>query len=295
MTSTKLQKPFYCISTFLILILSTFANAQILEKKSGGDDEQALVERWHKAYDEIIDSIQIESFPPSDGLSNTAKVELKRETILSISNPAFEGRHGRVYLWTENGRPVVLSAIMSTIDGRVNGNRLVTYEFNSLSQNPVTAARNDRTYWNCTEPGVKWQSDLEESLPSASRTARLTQMRSIARGIEASKFRLMTTPLYRYPVETPDVTDGAIFAFANGTDPGVFLLIEARQNKWYLACSPSNIKKISVKKGTQLIESFEYRANQNIFQTTPFYQVFVAQLRPANDPSRILRDAWLNQ
>jgi hypothetical protein len=43
------------------------------------------------------------------------------------------------------------------------------------------------------------------------------------------ELRLLTTPVYRYASEKQAVTDGALFAFARGTDPEVFLLIEARQ------------------------------------------------------------------
>ncbi len=49
----------------------------------------------------------------------------------------------------------------------------------------------------------------------------------------------MPTPIYRYPSEAPGVTDGAIFAFSLGTEPVVFLLIEARSNLWHLAFARS--------------------------------------------------------
>ena len=300
MLNISRQILFCYLSNLMFLVVSSTACAQTKEGKLSVDEEQALVEKWYKAYDEIIDSIQVSQTPPTiNSATNSAQAELKREIILSISNPAFLGRHGRVYLWTENGRPVVLSAIMSSLDANGSGRRHVTYEFNSLSQNPVTAGRNDRVYWNCTEPGVKWQSELEESRPSSNRTARLAQMRTIARDIEANiganNFRLMTTPLYRYPIETPDLTDGAIFAFVNGTDPVIFLLIEARQDKWYLSCSPSNVGKISAKKGTKIIELFDYGRNGDIFQTRPWYQRYTAELRPGNDPNKILSQAWGNR
>jgi hypothetical protein len=41
------------------------------------------------------------------------------------------------------------------------------------------------------------------------------------------QLRLLTTPVYRYSAETQGVLDGAIFAFTQGTNPEVLLLIEA--------------------------------------------------------------------
>jgi hypothetical protein len=47
--------------------------------------------------------------------------------------------------------------------------------------------------------------------------------------------RLLSQPLYRY-VETPEgIKDGALFAFSTGTDPEVFLLLEARDAVWHYA------------------------------------------------------------
>ena len=39
--------------------------------------------------------------------------------------------------------------------------------------------------------------------------------------------RLLTTPVYRYSEPTSDITDGALFAFAQGTNPEVLIQIEA--------------------------------------------------------------------
>ncbi len=294
MTAANLRIPPCNLCMFFVLVLSSTLQAQNNEKNSNGDEEQALVERWHKVYDEIIDSIQIaQSLPPNEGTNSSEKVELKRETILSISNPAFKGLHGRVYLWTDRGRPVILGSIKSANADEFPGNRRVRYAFNSLSQYPVTAGRNDKIYWNCEVPGVQWQSDLEASVPSSIRTIRLTQMRTIARDVNGEQLRLLTTPLYRYPEETPDVTDGAIFGLArSGTNPRIFLLIEARHNKWYLSCAMSNVEKLSLMKGTKLIGSFDYVADHNIFQTKPWYQMVNAEQRPSNDPNTILFEAW---
>jgi len=43
------------------------------------------------------------------------------------------------------------------------------------------------------------------------------------------ELRLLTQPLYRYESTSPNVVDGGLFAFVEGTDPEIILLIEARR------------------------------------------------------------------
>ena len=52
--------------------------------------------------------------------------------------------------------------------------------------------------------------------------------------------RLLTTPVYHYREMPAQVNDGVVFAFAQDTDPEVFLIIEARTDgNWYFAMAPS--------------------------------------------------------
>ncbi|MEX2027318.1 MAG: hypothetical protein WEH44_08450, partial [Pirellulaceae bacterium] len=78
---------------------------------------------------------------------------------------------------------------------------------------------------------------VEETRPQ-----RLRQMKALAerfRGtllgwkrltIDREELRLLTRPLYRYDPKEGSVIDGAVFAFAMGTDPEILLLIEAVQD-----------------------------------------------------------------
>ena len=54
---------------------------------------------------------------------------------------------------------------------------------------------------------------------------------SIGRKVYRHELRLLTQPLYRYEHKEGQVLDGALFAFAEGTDPELLLLVEARQRK----------------------------------------------------------------
>ena len=46
-------------------------------------------------------------------------------------------------------------------------------------------------------------------------------------GSDREELRLLPQPVYRYESEDPEVQDGGVFAFVQGTDPEVLLLLEA--------------------------------------------------------------------
>ncbi len=92
-----------------------------------------------------------------------------------------------------------------------------------------------------------------EGAPAPAETAvqRLAQMRKIAKDFEAAddfegksrwELRLFATPLQRYGKPNTDILDGALFAFAHGTDPEVFLMLEARSSsgeyRWHYGLAP---------------------------------------------------------
>jgi hypothetical protein len=49
-----------------------------------------------------------------------------------------------------------------------------------------------------------------------------------ADGSDREELRLLPTPVYRYKLDAsdPDLQDGAVFAFVQGTDPEVLMLLE---------------------------------------------------------------------
>ena len=86
--------------------------------------------------------------------------------------------------------------------------------------------------------------------PADTPARRLRQLRAMAAEFSATKtdrkaltrpLRLLTQPVYRYESTDPD---GALFAFVEGTDPEVFLLIEARAGDkgpaWHYALARMN-------------------------------------------------------
>jgi len=248
------------------------SSAQNSQDESKSDAEQALIEKWKVIYDDFIDSIVLShSSKNSDSTQSADHTELKRQTLLSIESPL---RHGKVYLWTDRGRPIVIGAIFSapveTMPARSLGVR-----FNSLTAGSVTGSRSDNVFWKCDDPGAKWIDGLTDLVPSNSRATRLIQMKSIVRQFECNyvKMRpdLLPHPLFRYPENTPGATDGAIFSFCKGTDPKVYLQIEAREDRWFMACYRDDIMDTTICIGDNVLWSFDIVAKPDRFQTEPFY------------------------
>ena len=55
---------------------------------------------------------------------------------------------------------------------------------------------------------------------------------------------MLTQPIYRYVSTDPDVLDGGLFAFVQGTDPDIILMIEALRTpkaaEWQFASARMN-------------------------------------------------------
>jgi len=69
-----------------------------------------------------------------------------------------------------------------------------------------------------------------------------------------SELRPLTQPVYRYELEkdSAELLDGALFVFVQGTDPEVWLLLEARKpveqtaSRWHFAVARMNSIEINV-------------------------------------------------
>lgn len=87
-----------------------------------------------------------------------------------------------------------------------------------------------------SKPGLTFTAFDKSPSPSNTARVRSAQMRRLARQFSASvnddkfgrqQLRLLSKPLYSYGKAGSQVLDGAIFAFAKGTNPEVLVLIEA--------------------------------------------------------------------
>lgn len=117
------------------------------------------------------------------------------------------------------------------------------HEFDSLSRGTLIGKRDGVVAWQPEKPGVEFKPVPDASVPAESSVARLRQMKTLASQFSSTMLgwranssdrevlRLLPQPLYRYESRRPEVLDGAVFAFVQGTDPESLLLIEAYKSK----------------------------------------------------------------
>jgi hypothetical protein len=165
-------------------------------------------------------------------------VELKEEPILRYADNSRFNYEATLWIWTGGGRPTAVAAV--ELYPRHPKGPSWLYEVASLSTKRIAAQRDPGLQWTAKEPGLKFQP-LADAKPVAEKaTRRLSQMKEMCRHFAAHEsaviegrveLRLLSSPLFRYDDAEAGVTDGAIFAFANGTNPEVLLVLEARDTK----------------------------------------------------------------
>jgi hypothetical protein len=117
----------------------------------------------------------------------------------------------------------------------------MSYEFLSLTEKKfVLKHKTEAVRWDATASGLELKDLPDAPKPAATAAARLTQMRQLARRFAAKETyfnekvecRLIAQPIDRYQSEAQKVTDGAIFALANGTNPEIGIVIETDGAGW---------------------------------------------------------------
>jgi hypothetical protein len=170
-------------------------------------------------------------FPAAD-LKRTFK--FREDAALRFSNPITGCKDGALFLWVDRGRPQAVAKVF-TYD-----NEIFCLEWQSLSEGTIGAERDGKSVWSPTARGVTYQELPGAPAPAASAAERLRQMKALAdkfsatyadgsTGAKPVDLRLLVRPAFRFePGDDKSGPDGAVFAFANGTNPMALLLLEAR-------------------------------------------------------------------
>ena len=195
-------------------------------------DEIAETDRLSKLVEDAVDDYQL--FP-----SQTSSTELLARPVLRWRNTA-RGQDGEAMfvIWHQVGHPLAMASIYPWA-----GNLM--HEFDLLARKPGLVAKSkEDVIWMPTSAGVDFRKVPDAKVPAASPAARLREMKVIAERFEGTmtgwnsadsdneKLRLLPRPLYRYQVSPEEGArdvplDGALLAFATGTDPEIVLVIEA--------------------------------------------------------------------
>ncbi len=161
-------------------------------------------------------------------------LELQREPVLKWSNPDRGEVHGNVFLWTRDSRPLVVASLFKWFTPFTH----MSHEFQSFAEAPITAKFHGKEVWKTSESGVRFVDVPKAPAPAATEAQRLLQMKQLAKDFSGSKkeredtnpveLRLLPQPIYRYAAPKQDILNGGLFTLVHGTDPEIFVLIEAR-------------------------------------------------------------------
>jgi hypothetical protein len=187
------------------------------------------------------------AFTLQDEARSVAK--LRAEPILRWSNPIVGEVHGNVFLWTVAERPAVVGSLFKWFTPHTH----MSHEFHSLAEQPLVGQYDGSDKWTTSAAGLAFAPLPAAPQPAASAPQRLSAMKRLAKDFAATKIerdgnkqelRLLTQPIYRYAAPQHDVLDGALFVLVQGTDPEVFLLLEARgdtgKEAWHFAATRMN-------------------------------------------------------
>ncbi len=214
----------------------------------------------------------VQQFAARHRIATAAKPDtafrLRPEAMLYFTNPARAELFGSIFVWEQNGRPMVFGGVFLWFEK--TGTEM-TREFHSLVGDPLMLHYDDKQLWAPECRGVEFKVIPESKPPAASRVARARQIKELASRFSATisnsdrpsvLLRQLARPIYRYPADSR-VVDGAIVAFVQATDPEAMLLIEARKNadavQWHYAFARCTSWEVTA------------RLDHNVVYEAPFY------------------------
>jgi hypothetical protein len=148
---------------------------------------------------------------------------------------------GSVFVWTdETGRPAAVCDVFFLPKGAPPNFELYD-EWHSLTSKPLLAQWQGRTRWSPDEPGLDWKAIPKVPESGSTPEVRHRQARTIARRFTAQivnragdryELRMLPTPIFQFDTQgSMESRGGAVFAFCQGNDPEVLLVLEERLAK----------------------------------------------------------------
>jgi hypothetical protein len=186
--------------------------------------------------------------PEASELKSKAALAVAPKPMLRYSDPTRGGIQAAatnvlldagVWRLGAEGRPTALVTI--EIYQNPDGTRVLAYEFLSLSEAKYSLKhKKEKIRWDATGSALDLKELPDAPKPAATAAERLLQMRQLARRFAATErlnnesieCRLLTQPIDRYQSASEKIADGAIFAFANGTNPELGVVLESDGERW---------------------------------------------------------------
>lgn len=189
----------------------------------------------------LIDDFQVRS-TQSD---SPAALKFGEKPILRYNDQTRPGDKGvqalldaTVWRLGKTGRP--LAVVTLELYPSPEARAVLSYEFVALSPVAFEMKNSRGVAWRPASAAVTMTPLEDAPKPADTKRARLGQMRQLARRFTAQgewqgvkvEYRLLAQPIDRYDDAPTGVLDGAIFVFANGTNPELGLLLECSDQQW---------------------------------------------------------------
>ena len=179
--------------------------------------------------------------------------------ILRWTNPTVGRVYGNVYVITNESRPQAIISPYKWFEPY----RSFEVECLSVATTGIQGTREEKSVWSTTKPGLEWRPVPGNPTVGTSNVERQRQMKKLASQFTAElldtrsnekgedqQLRQLTQPVYRYESPAYHVVEGGVFAFVVGTDPEVFLLLEAVETgettNWHYGLARMNSDQLSI-------------------------------------------------
>jgi hypothetical protein len=179
--------------------------------------------------------------------------ELLKSPVLRTNDPTRDEVDGALWLWLDGERPVSALGMTYYASGKWN------YECVSLIDEALQLTGRPGWSWQPKAAPRVWTA-LDDAVPEAAR-ARQAALRALPRKFDVSEIRrgerfplrLIVQPIHTYAAPDEGLTDGALFAVSNGTNPEVLIQVEARladgKRRWHVAFARLTAAEATVKLG----------------------------------------------
>lgn len=189
----------------------------------------------------LIDDFQVRSLQSE----LPAALKFGEKPILRYNDQTRPGDKGvqalldaTVWRLGETGRP--LAVVTLEIYPSREARAVLGYEFVSLSPLAFEIKNSRGVAWRPASAALTMAPLDGAPEPADTKPSRLGQMRQLARRFTAQgewqgvkvEYRLLAQPIDRYNDQATRISDGAIFVFANGTNPELGLLLECFDQQW---------------------------------------------------------------
>ena len=195
--------------------------------------DESPAKRRLEAMRRALDELQV----TSTAIKSPAALKFGKAPLLRYSDQTRRLLDAAVWRLGETGRPTAF-VILELRPGE--GAEVLSYEFCSLASEPFAMESALGIKWSPAGAELKMLSLDGAPQPAASPRARLAQLRQLAQRFAAREVRheepiacrLMPQPIDRYSDIEAGIVDGAVFTFANGTNPELGLLLECSDKAW---------------------------------------------------------------